>query len=877
VSNINFELENPMLLLLLIPAIAFALWPYFRIKKHRRRTRNRVVSMVLHIVILVLIMAVFVNFKVNIKNVLVEQDTIILVDVSESGTSTKKEKDEYIKTILSDYDNSNKVGIVTFGKDVEYVSELSSDAEDVYNAYKKHKNGTDVDATNLEEALLYSKTLLGKDGGRIIILTDGLETDGNALTTAGKLAGDKIQIDAVFFSNELLTKEVQINDLQIPESIELDAETNISVILESASSGMAVIELFDNEVSIAKQEIFLQAGENVVELTHVFKDEGEHLLFANIETKEDTYEQNNRYYTFIDIVLDTKLLFIDGTGTESTKIMELLGNDYDITVVNAADVANDLEELKDYKEIILMNASMKNLPAGFDETLEQYVASGGNVFTTGGTNTYYFGEMKGTKFEDFLPINIVKEEETPIAVVLVLDISTSMNGIMPGSTLNKLNLAKQAAIESVSALRDCDFVSVIAFNKNASVVVPLTPASQRNSIIPKINKITNEVQGTAYVEALRMANTELNGFHDSDIKHVILLSDGEPQDTGYNQVVSSMKNLGITTSSIAIGANTDAFSQKLEDIANIGGGNFYNVTNGLELSRIMVEEIESLKTDYLNEDKDIAIRIRSHTSVVKGVSSLPTISGYVGSSAKDAAVVVLQAQGDPIYAQWDYGEGTVGSFTSDLNGTWTSNFFTDANATKFIKNVVQNLISTENMQSEFEVSFARDNYTNVINVVTSSANGQNKVAALITYPDDTSKIIELTLTSNNTYSAVIPDYGVEGLYKIDLTKTSGKATVTESCFTTFAYSEEYDMFYNQDDSYAFVEELVKKGKGDLFTETDDVFSDELLYHDITYNPHFGLLIAALILFLLDIVVRKFNFKWPHEIWGKKKKEIEANA
>ena len=41
----------------------------------------------------------------------------------------------------------------------------------------------------------------------------------------------------------------------------------------------------------------------------------------------------------------------------------------------------------------------------------------------------------------------------------------------------------------------------------------------------------------------------------------------------------------------------------------------------------------------------------------------------------------------------------------------------------------------------------------------------------------------------------------------------------------------------------------------------------------TYNPTLVFMIIALVLFLLDVAVRKFKFKWPHEIvqaWKEKK-------
>ena len=32
-----------------------------------------------------------------------------------------------------------------------------------------------------------------------------------------------------------------------------------------------------------------------------------------------------------------------------------------------------------------------------------------------------------------------------------------------------------------------------------------------------------------------------------------------------------------------------------------------------------------------------------------------------------------------------------------------------------------------------------------------------------------------------------------------------------------------------------------------------------------YDPRLAFMITAMVLFLIDILVRKFKFKWPHEI------------
>ena len=58
--------------------------------------------------------------------------------------------------------------------------------------------------------------------------------------------------------------------------------------------------------------------------------------------------------------------------------------------------------------------------------------------------------------------------------------------------------------------------------------------------------------------------------------------------------------------------------------------------------------------------------------------------------------------------------------------------------------------------------------------------------------------------------------------------------------------------------------IIKKMQQNELTES-------VIYEEIaktlkrSYDPRIPFIITALVLFLLDIAVRKFKFKWPHEI------------
>ena len=84
-TNLRIEFLYPWLLLLLIPMFALSFFLYFRISNRYRRTRNRIVSMVLHFIVgtLSILTLAGINFHYSLPNM--ETEVILLVDVTYSG------------------------------------------------------------------------------------------------------------------------------------------------------------------------------------------------------------------------------------------------------------------------------------------------------------------------------------------------------------------------------------------------------------------------------------------------------------------------------------------------------------------------------------------------------------------------------------------------------------------------------------------------------------------------------------------------------------------------------------------------------------------------------------------------------------------------
>lgn len=865
-SSIRLDFNYPWLLLLIIPAVILALIPHLKLNKHRRRTRNRITSLVFHIIILVFSVLLLAGANIKVDNSLKKNDVIFLVDVSDSNKNVKDKMDEYLENVINNYDYENKIGFVGFGNGQITTSKPTSNVKHAFTQYKNNKLEIKKDATNFEQALIHSVDLLSNNSGRIIILTDGKETDGDALKLAKQYSTRNIQIDAVYFDTTVSSLEVQINNIKLEDDIRRNVDTTITLSIQSNYNSISTINIYDNNNLIKSTSISTKKGTIDYAFDYKFTTSGIHEIKAELAINDEIIK-NNQYYAIVNISEENKVLIVDGTGKDSQKFNALISQKYQTTVITPEQTKAFAENLNAFGEIILMNASNKDLDTNFVVQLESYVTSGGSLLTTGGKNTYYFGEMADTRFSKMLPIEIEFNENEPIAIFIVMDISSSMGQTIAGSSKTKLELSKEGAIESLEVLHDYDYVGVIAFDASAKLVVPLTPVSQKDTIIEEIEKI--EVgYGTAYTEALNLADAQFIQFKNSQTKHIIFLSDGVPTDSGYSEKLSNMRTRGVTASTFAIGS--DVNTDKLEELAKIGGGNFYKISSAYQFKEYMVEEAANKKSEYLNEGTDFTPKINSFTPVVNNLNSLPSLSGYIGSKPKENVTTVLAYENDPIYCEWTYGNGKVGSFMSDLSGNWSSKYFEDERGTTFINNLVTSIYANNSIRKEMVVSIETNNFDRIIQVRTAANNGRNKVTATIKYPNGTKKQVSLNLIATNTYSAYITDLSDSGIYEITLTRTGDRNVIEETIYTTFSYSNEYNAFINQDECYSFLSNICQYTGGNIFDLEDALFTEASERIDYQIDLRYVLLITTLTLFLLDIIVRKFKFKWPHELINKNK-------
>ena len=889
--NFRITFEQPWLLLLLIPALFFGVLPYFRSPKKYRRTRNRITSVVLHCTALSLAILVLagITFQYDLPNK--ENEVILLVDKSDSNEKSDSLKDEFVAEVLKNTQSNFKIGIVTFGYDQVYAAELNTDANEVLKEYQRASD-PDTSGTDFEAAIKYAASLFTKpESARIVILSDGVETDGNANAVIRSLASTGIKLDTVHFPDKA-SDDIQILAVHYPETTIRHGETfEVTLDVKSTFEGLATLTMFDDATQIGESlEINLASGLQQIVMEAILPIPGLHKLTFEVESTDDQEIKNNVYNSHLYIEIFDKLLIIESIAGESESLREIL-NGKKITVVNAYDSDNmpkTLDDLRKYDEIIMVNVANSDLPDGFDQILYRYVKDiGGGLFTVCGNkddgnpnddlfeaNAFTEVDMANSLYQELLPVEII-EYTPPAAVIIIIDTSGSMHDPYGGST--KLKAAQEGALSCVEhALTERDWVGVMTFADQSAQALELIPrANNLIEIERAINGLPQDGGNTRFTNAINDAGDALIALSAVEKRHIILVTDGQPHDDAedYGAAMQKNANRGITMSIVGIDlADATAGKMKfaLEYYAGMSESHFHNVKGSSNVGTEMRKDLNVPEIKAVNYEPFVPMIKDDTSSIIDGIdpTTMPQLGGFYGTKLKKDATEILGTKYVPIYAQWKFGKGTVGSFLCDLNGTWSSEFIESDTGQELLVNMVEALYPTENIQvPSIRLTLKEHNYRSELNIFTNADPTDIISVEIISRFNSDIPPQVLYPVAGEEFGKVDIEIKTPGVYEIRVMRqdSEGNLLAQHSIYKSFSYSAEYDIVT---DTMTYAQKLAAisaAGEGVVLKEPREVFENVVKYLHKVIDPRVVLIIIALVVFLLDIAVRKFKFKWPHEI------------
>lgn len=927
--NFHVNFAHPWLWLLLIPAVACALIPYFRIPKKYRRTRNRIISLCLHLIVVCLCAATLTGTTFSYELYNPENEILLVIDSSYSTEQEKEAKENYVRDFVAMADTRvYKVGIVTFGADQKYVVPFTNDTSTVYERYV-NSEAPDTSATDIAAALTYAKTLFSKpDSGKIVLISDGFETDENAAAVISSLVMNSdgvskgLRIDTITSSAYAPDNDVQINAVVSPDyNIAAEEKFNLGIVVKNVGEKISAnIVLHDNGEEKSRTAVEIPSGEQTLYVEHSYDQKGLHVLKATVEIENDGITENNTVYTY-DYVADfSDILVIQGFEGESEEIKALL-KDYEVTVltIGADDMPDSIDELRNYDEIILNNVSNADLKRydGFDKLLNEYVSVvGGGLFTVGGNekadtstaHAYNRDDMKGSLYQQMLPMQII-DYTPPLGLFIIVDVSGSM-GTGEGSKLEAAKTAAKSLVSDPNFVSSRDYVGVYTLSDDVNRELRLTPLAG-NGQAKIVDTIENLSKGssTNFAPSLTAASRSLiNAYNGGEVErmHVVVISDGEAAD--YDEYLAVIKKYAKTDTSASeepaegeevipesakisfsfVGVEiTDNYLQKLQTAAEAGNGGAYNATTG-DLASLIKQDIG---LHAVAETKEISfvptIKGDSYYAGIISQSQMPSLKGYYGTKAREGTTVLSGEYGVPIYSEWKYGAGTVGSFMCDLNNVWSSDFLTSEYGQKLLLAIINKIFPTEDIKPrKINITLREENYTTQVGVTYADALKDGETAKIEVVNVGDAEVTAQVSALTSGYSRATIKITTPGVYAVTVTKLSANGTeiASNTVYKSFSYSKEYEYPNEEFDNVGYMKRLASGNEktppsAQLLSDVDPYLAFEGFErtNKYGYDPRIVMMILVLVLFLLDLAVRKFKFKWIHEIVRARKEKRAADT
>ena len=539
--------------------------------------------------------------------------------------------------------------------------------------------------TNLQAALqlaygLYPPGYLK----RAVLLSDGVQTDGDFLAEANRARDFGVRLFTVPYRRPV-PPEVAVRGLRLPDKVKVGETFEIHADIYASRATTAHCKLYQGEALNGLEgvrELTLKAGPNDVVFHSVNRQAGQvTYLFELDQIVEDTFKENNRYSTTIDVPGRPSVLYVEGTPQHGGPLSSALtAQQFDVDMRPPSGFPGSLKELERYDFVILSDTAREAVSLDAQELIKQYVSElGGGFLFAGGEAGYGLGGWGHTTMERILPVrmdNERKKEMPSVAMSLVIDRSGSMTGL-------PLEMAKAAAKATVGVLSPDDLVEVIAFDTVPTRYVKMQPARNRSRIAGEIAKI-QAGGGTEIYPALDAAYQDMT-VTQARKKHVILLTDGRAPTGLIRETVIAMAAESVSVTTVGLGNDVD--EPLLKMIADTAGGRYHAVQDPSNLPRIFTKETEDLVRKAANEEY-FQVRKVGEAAFLRSidVSQSPYLHGYVSTKMKPPpAEELLQSKdtGEPILARWHQGLGWTLAWTSDVKSQWAVEWLKWAGWEKF--------------------------------------------------------------------------------------------------------------------------------------------------------------------------------------------------
>mgnify|MGYP003618654201 CR=1 FL=1 len=812
---------------------------------------------------------------------------------------------DFVNGAASTRSGDDAVGAIVFGRDARLEA---PPFDEPLRLPAAPESTVDARYTNLAEALRLAQAAFPDDAAkRIVLVSDGNQNVGDALSEARRAADQGIGIDVVPIDYRT-RGEVLVEKVSLPSVARRGEPFDLHVVLnhtgDSAAPPVAatleIVRRRGGDLTVVSREpIELPPGKRPFAVRQTLNDPDFYEYEARLvldDPRRDVHVLNNRASGFTQVEGSGRVLLIEDfqrRGAHDRLIAALRRERLDVTVMPSNRLFTSPAELVGYDAVVLADVARSSgtdaddLVDFTDEQLKMLVSNvrefGSGLTMIGGPNSFGAGGWTGSPIEEALPVDFQIKNVKIVpsgALLLVLDRSGSMEG-------EKLAVCRAAAIAAVKVLSTKDYAGVIAFDSMARWVAPLRMLESPRSVLSAIGRL-NAGGGTNLQPALEEGYPALQRV-DAAVKHVIVMTDGHTSGTGFETMAAANRRIGITTTAVAVGADADV--GLLERIAQAGGGKFYLTSQLAAIPRIFIQEAKRVARPLVYEDPRgfAVVRPTAHEVLRSLRSAPPPLTGFVLTRVKRNPLVQVllehpkfASEGNgTIAATWTYGLGRTAAWTTDVGQAWASQWTEHPEFDALPANLIRWTLRPPATGGRFALH--AEAQAGEGRVVVSAVDDAGEYVNLldpqgtVVGPDQTPRPVRLEQTAPGRYTAKFAAPGV-GNYFVVVRPGPGLPALRTG--VNVAYSDEFRDREPNRTLLASLASLTPAGGrvGRLWPplETPHVAAaSDFFRRDL---PHAAghrdlwpdLLSAALVVFTLDVFVRRVAFElrwlWAPAAW-----------
>ncbi len=770
-------------------------------------------------------------------------------------------------------DPRDRLAIITVARDAKIEA-----MPDRFTRLGELQEPPDLAATNLEDALNLALAIMPQDtANRIVVASDGNETEGRVMAAAELAAANGVPVDVLVLEYEY-ANEVIFERITAPSRARLGQSAIIKMVLRSQgnASGNVLLKLNDEFLDLNGLEegnglhVDLSPGLTVLPLTVSLDIAGPlqfEAVFEPDDPEADGISRNNRAVAVTFVGSEGKILVIDDATDSRFLVQALNESNMAVDVMEPAALARGTVFLSGYDAIVMANIPRWALTDEEDKAVHAYVHDlGGGLVMLGGTQSFGAGGWIDSEVARVLPVRLdpPMTRQMPRGALALIMHSTEMpQGNFWGQKI---------AIAAIEALSRLDYVGIIDYDYTRGGAVwefgPLLAGDKSVAIAAAKKMRMGDMPD--FAASLKIALTGLSPLAAGQ-KHVIIISDGDPQAPPTSLLKDFVAAKISVTTVLVAGHGSNADLATMKHIARYTNGTFYGpVKNPKRLPQIFIKEAKLISRSLIVEGQEYFPNVVSRLpGPVEGFVSVPSIDGYVLTAPRDGLsqipIVSPTSEGnDPIYAYWNYGLGKSIAYMSDLSGTWGSRWASWAEFRAFWEQSLR-WVMRPGAPANVMVRTTLEGDIATVEVEAMGADASNlnflKMSAVVLHPDSESEPLVLQQTGPGRYRGEFKATK-EGAYLTNINFVGGTIDAPIRGNIQAAVSIPYPReFRAVKHNAALLDQLYRRTGGRLLSGADPELLD-LFYRgdlEVPKSPRAVwdlLVILAAALFVLDVAARR---------------------